>query len=334
MAFIITPRQLAVRSELYHQIGSMLSAGLPLPKVLETLKASPPSYSLRPHLARILRGIEEGNTFTESVRGSGNWLPSFDIALLEAGETSGRLDAVFKLLAVYYNGRAQLARTMISDLAYPLFVLHFGILIIPLPQLILKGDVVGYATQTLGVLGPIYAVVFLILLACQGRHGEVWRSLMENITGLIPILGTARRHLALARLSAALEALINAGVSTINAWELAGAASGSPAIRREVMSWRPRLESGQNTPAELISQSGEFPEMYANLYHSGEISGQTDDTLRRLFEYYQDDGTRKMRALAQWLPRLVYLVIALRIAFQVVSFWQGYYKGLGEALDF
>ena len=46
-------------------------------------------------------------------------------ALVKAGDRSGRLDACFKLLAGYYEERAQMARQMISDLVYPVFLVPF-----------------------------------------------------------------------------------------------------------------------------------------------------------------------------------------------------------------
>mgnify|MGYP001616869486 CR=1 FL=1 len=147
------------------------------------------------------------------------------------------------------------------------------------------------------------------------------------------MLGAARRHLALARLSAALEALLNAGVSKINAWELAAAASGSPALRRAVLAWRPRLEEDGQPPSEVLSECTEFPEMFANQYHTGEISGTLDDTLRRLQRYYQEEGSRKLQMLSEWAPRLVYMAIMIVIAHQVVSFWVGYYNGILNAFE-
>ena len=102
-----------------------------------------------------------------------------------------------------------------------------------------------------------------------------------NVCSDPSVLGTARQDLALARLAAALEALLNAGVPIIGAWELAATASGSPALRRSVEGWRPRLEQG-STPAELISESGQFPSVFSSLYHTGEISGQLDQTLNRI----------------------------------------------------
>ena len=333
MPLIVTPGQLRSRGELYHQFGALLSAGVPLTNALEMVERAPPSRSFRKPIAHLLQSLQRGATFTESMLQSGSWAHSFDIALLEAGEKSGRLDACFKLLSDYYTERSQLARRMLSDLAYPLFIVHFAVLLAPFPRLFLTGDLLAYLRQTLGVLVPLYAVAFLLVLACQGRHGEMWRSMVERVCRYTPILGTARRNLALSRLSVALEALINAGVSIISAWELAAAASGSPAIRRAVSTWRPRLENDGQPPSEIVSECTEFPELFANLYHTGEMSGQLDETLRRLHRHYQEEASRRLRSVAEWAPRLVYFAILLVLAFRVVNFWSGYYAGVFKAIE-
>src|SRR5580765_4609131 len=103
MPLIVTPKQLSQRAELYHQLAALTTAGIGLPKALEVLERSPPARSLRRPLHRISVQLAEGATFSEALRNVPGWLPSFDIALLQAGEQSGRLDACFKLLAVYYN---------------------------------------------------------------------------------------------------------------------------------------------------------------------------------------------------------------------------------------
>ena len=96
----------------------------------------------------------------------------------------------------------------------------------------------------------------------------------------VPILGTARHYLALSRLAAALEALISAGVNIFEAWDLAATASGSPALRRAVAAWKPRVVAGQ-MPSEAVRRCPLFPETFANLYASGEISGKLDESLRQ-----------------------------------------------------
>ncbi len=333
MLLIITPGQLSRRADFYHQLGQLSGAGLGLIRALEQIKRAPPDRSYRAPVGRVLEQISAGCTLTEALGQCGHWLPAFDLALLQAGEHSGRLDACFRLLANYYTDRARLARQVIGDLAYPVFLLHFAVFILPIVELLKPGGVAVYLCQTLGVLLPLYAVVALVILAAQSRHGETWRACFEAVLRPIPVLGRARHYLALARLSAALEALLSAGVTIVEAWELAAAASGSPALRRTVLAWRPQVNGGL-TPAEVVSASGQFPELFASQYATGEVSGQLDDTLRRLQSYYQEEGSRKLHAVARWTPRVIYLCVVLVIAYRIVSFYLNYFKMVRDAGGF
>ena len=330
---IITPGQLSRRADFYHQLGQLTGAGLGLVQALEQLKRHPPDRSYREPIGRVLEQIAAGSTLTDAVQRCGHWLPAFDLALLQAGEHSGRLDACFRLLADYYTDRARLARQMIGDLAYPAFLLHFAIFIFPFAQFFASGNWVAYLCQTVGVLIPLYVAVVLLIFAAQSRHGEAWRGCFETLLHLIPVLGMARRYLALGRLAAALEALLSAGVTIIEAWELAATASGSPALRRTVLAWRPRVNGGQ-TPAEAVSASGNFPELFANQYATGEISGQLDDTLRRLHGYYQEEGSRKLHAVARWTPLAIYFCVVLLIAYRIIHFYTGYFNQVRDAGGF
>ena len=280
MALVITPGQLSRRAEFYHQLAQLTAAGLGLVRALEQLERNPPARSYRQPIHGVLVNVGEGFTFSESVQRAGQWLPAFDLALLQAGEQSGRLDACFRVLADYYKERARLARDMIGSLIYPAFLFHFAVFIIPFAQLFISGNWVVYLCQTFGILLPVYAIVGLMIYAAQSGHGERWRALMESVLHPVPVLGTARQSLALSRLAGALEALLSAGVTIIEAWELAATASGSPALRRTVLAWRPLVDAG-NTPGEVVNASAKFPELFANQYMTGEISGKLDETLQR-----------------------------------------------------
>ena len=186
--------------------------------------------------------------------------------------------------------------------------------------------------QKLLVLGPIYGFVAFAIIAGQGSHGEKWRSLLERLLSWVPVLGGARRSLALARLSAALEGLISAGVSIVSAWELAAEACGSAAIRRVVAEFTPAVEAGV-TPSEAISRYAEFPQFFANYYHSGEISGKLDESLRQLHQVYQDEGSRKMRQFVVGMGGLIFMGVMLLVAWNIISFWLGYFGKIGEITD-
>jgi type IV pilus assembly protein PilC len=297
------------------------------------LARKPPAASYREPLRQLTEQLSHGTTFSEALLHVGRWTPSFDIALIHAGEQSGRLDQVFKLLGNYYAERAKLLRQVITDLAYPMFVFHMAIFLFPFLDFFTTGNWLVFLARTIGILIPLYIAVFAMIFAAQGRRGAGWRSFLERVLKRVPVLGEARHELALARLAAALEALLNAGVTIIEAWDLAVAASGSFVLQREVKAWRPRVVAGE-TPAEAVSASGQFPELFCNLYRTGELSGQLDDSLRRLHIFYQEAGTRKLHALAQWVPRAIYLAIAVMIGFKVVSFYQNYFDQVQKAGGF
>lgn len=326
MPLIITPGQLRLRSELYHQLAVTISAGLTVPKALEHLIKNPPARAMRPMLTQWQAYLLEGHPVVESLRLLGSWTPSFDLALLEAGEQSGRLDTCFKLLATYYQERAQMVRQVISDMLYPLFIFHFAIVIFAFINFMKpSGTAIQFAATVLGVFVPLYAAAFFLVYACQGRRGEHWRAMVERILHPIPILGTARRDLALARLAAALEALLNAGVGIIGAWDLAATASGSPALRHTVQTWKIPLEEGA-TPAQLVSDAPQFPDIFRNLYHTGEASGKLDETLDRIYKLYQEEGSRKLHAFAQWMPRLIYYAILIFVGYKIIASYSDMWK--------
>jgi len=333
MALLITPGQLSRRAELYQQLSQLTAAGVGLPQAIEIQHRSPPAHSFREPLAVVSRRLADGATFHEALESTGRWLPAFDAALLHAGEKSGRLPASFKLLSSHYETNAALLQKTISSLMYPALLFHMAVFIGPLPELFRSWNLVAYLAKTFGVLVPAYAAVAFITYAAQGQHGEHWRSMVEKVLCYVPVLGKARRNLALARLASALEALISAGVNIVEAWEFAATASGSPALGRAVANWKPQVLQGI-TPAEAVRQSAAFPELFATLYHTGEVTGSLDDTLRRLHRLYQDEGERQLKAFAEWTPKLVYFGVAFMVAWQVIRFWVGYFDQINKTINF
>src|SRR2546428_11875743 len=108
MALSVTPSQFSRRAEFYHQLDQMTGAGLGIVRALEQLQRNPPARSYRQPLKLLLQQLAGGFSLAEAAQRVGGWLPQFDIALLRAGEHSGRLDACFRLLANYYQDRARL----------------------------------------------------------------------------------------------------------------------------------------------------------------------------------------------------------------------------------
>lgn len=332
---IVTPGQFTQRAEFYHQLAQLTAAGIGVVQALEQIKRHPPARSFRAPLQKFLDELEKGKTFSASLRHI-HWLPEFDMALIEAGERSGRLDACFRLLDGYYNDRARMAKLIIAQLIYPVGLVHFAalvfLIVLPFAASQFNASLPVLFAEAALKLSPLYLFAAFLIYASQSKHGEQWRTLIESIVRPIPVLGTARHYLALSRLAMALESLINAGVNIVEAWQLAAAASGSPALRHAVENWKPQIEAGR-TPAEVLGESAQFPQTFASLYTTGEVSGKLDETLRRLYNYYSEEGMRKLQAIAQWLPRGIYLLVVIVIAFKIIQFYTGYFNQASNIMN-
>lgn len=312
----------------------MLAAGVPLVQALEMSSRNSAMSGSRRIIRQLIASLQAGHTFTDSMAQAQGWLSDFDMAILSVGEQSGRLDASFRLLSHFCAARAQIIRDTLSGLLTTLATLHVFLLIFPLTLLIsfvVDGIFNGHTASCLPfilekmlVFGGLYGVVGFFIFAAHGRRGVRWRSLVESIFNGIPILRSALRFLALSRLAAALEALTNAGVNVIEAWELAAAASGSPRLNLEVSGWKPQIEGGL-TPAELVNRARYFPELFANLYQTGELSGKLDETLNRLHVYYQEEGFRALRLFTRILNGVIYGGVVGMVAYNIIKFWTNYY---------
>jgi len=327
----LTPGQISRRADFYFQLASLIAAGVPIIHALEMLQKSV-SSSYRNRLVTVLQRLQQGTTFTDAMKATGGWLRAFHLALFGAGEQSGRLDVTLRSLGSYYQERATMLRKILSGVAYPIFILHMAILIFPisyLTGLLLNNGGTAFAIQKLTILIPAYAALLLLIIALQGNRGETWRALVERVTSSIPILGAARKEMALSRLCAALEALLSAGVPIIQSWQLAAEATSSKRLKTAVARAVPQMEAGV-TPSETLRQTSIFPELFQSLYATGEMSGQLDSTLQRLHRHYEEQATLKFQNLANWTPKLIFIVVAIGIGYQIVSFYAGYFNQLNQ----
>ena len=93
------------------------------------------------------------------------------------------------------------------------------------------------------------------------------------------------------------------------------------------------MTAGQ-TPSEVMRHCRLFPEMFANFYASGEVSGKLDESLRNLNRLYTEEGSRKLHLVATWVPRLIYFMVACLVAYIVIRFWIGYFNQINQMSHF
>ncbi len=333
MLFINTPGYYKSLSDFYYQLGTLIAAGVPVLSALNHIAKNVRNRRIHRLSYSLIEGINNGKTLTETIKHSNIPIPDFDVALIDASEKSGKFEACFKILSDHYQQKAQLINQFIANLAYPVFLLHFAVFIFPFADFFRTGNLLVYAAKTVGLLIPLYIIVFILIYAIQPYRDEHWRWGVERFIRKIPLFGTGRHSLILSRFAFALESLLSAGVPIINAIELAAEASGSVILKNVTKTWRERLTNGITTPADEINHCREFPEIFASQYSTGEISGKLDDTLRRMHSYYLEEATRKLRSAFQWAGHMVFILIAFAIGFKIILFYYNYYQQIGIELN-
>jgi type II secretory pathway component PulF len=326
-----TPRSLNHWADFYRQLGQCLAAGLPVIQSLETIYRNPPAARLRPFIECLLANTRAGNSLAEGFRSGRRWTNRLDTTLIDASERSGKLDRCLGRLAEGYAEQAGQLRRMLTALVYPAFIVHFAALLAPLPTAVTSGEVGLYALRVLLLLAPLYGVAAVLTWVFLGRHGETWHLIADQLLTMMPFLGGARRSLALARLAETLDVLLAAGVGVLEAWPMAAAASGSASLRRRVDGWAPLLAEGE-TPGTLLSQSREFPHLFASHYLTGERSGSLDQSLTQLRTIYLEEGNQRMRTILRILPFGFYMLVMVAIAIYIIRFWLNYYGGIFREL--
>jgi type IV pilus assembly protein PilC len=149
------------------------------------------------------------------------------------------------------------------------------------------------------------------------------RESYDAIKNAIPGFGTLAKMFAVARFGRTLAALYRGGFGMSHALEIAGDASGNAVLRAAVQRAIPLAERGALVSDSLRS-SGFFSGMAIDMFRTGETSGRLDEMLDKMADFYESEGKLKTRQAAVIFGTAVFLLVAILVAVQVISFWTGY----------
>jgi general secretion pathway protein F len=122
MAFFNRPRAADV-TLFTRDLALLLKAGARLDDALELLSNDTDIGRLHPIVAKIRAGILSGESFAEAIGKHPALFPPIYIALVQVGETSGKLNHILELIATERARSEALRRKVTDALQYPAFVL-------------------------------------------------------------------------------------------------------------------------------------------------------------------------------------------------------------------
>ena len=177
----------------------------------------------------------------------------------------------------------------------------------------------------MGILAAIYAGIGLVILLWDIASNAARRHPgLDVAMGRVPGLGAVRRHFALARFFAALDAQLEAGVNIWEAFAIAARASDSGRLMRGARLSMPMLQQGERL-TEALSRHAVIPVKFIRPLRIAEESGEMDQELPRLAQEVEAAAVASLQRWSEWLPKIVYGLVILYIVYQMVDAMERYY---------
>jgi type II secretory pathway component PulF len=332
-AGIVRPMHPREKASLFHALGQLVRTGTPFPKAIGKL-ALLSRGPARASLARIQAALDRGASVGDSLLAGAPLVSALEACVFSASDRAGRLDHGLDQASQYHAAIAEARSRTRARLAYPAFVLHFALLVLPLPTLFAENGGLGPFLKAVGLaVGALWLSIFTvaalvrILLAAAEKTAAA-----DSLLRAIPLFGKLRRDFALGRFCSAYHMQLDAGVNVLASLEASGAASGSALLRDAVASAMPEVRSGgQVGPA--LEKTRAFPEPFIRAFTVGEHTGELDRELLRIGEEYRNSAIRGLETIAEWVPRLIYVAILLYIGWRIISFYTGRMKELQNVLE-
>ncbi len=310
--------------EFYRGLASLLRAGVVIRDALRMLREN---RTLDASLGEALeRGVSGGAPLSEGLRAAPDLFPAEDTALLEAGETTGRIEEVLDRLAALDEERRRRAREVAAQCWVPLLNLHAAALLLPAAFLGLhaKLSMGRWLGTVVLVLGPLY---LLGAALWRMRHSASGRERLGRWIEALPGFGAAARHHRRARFADVLEAAYESGIPLDRGLALAGRAVGRLATAPSE-----RVIQQGGTLVAALAPLGLFAAPTLGTLATAEQAGDLSRALRRVAGEEAETAERRLRAAANMLARGLGVAVLLIAVFFIFQFYVQYYGRAGAML--
>jgi type IV pilus assembly protein PilC len=314
------------------QLATLVNAGVPLTRSLSTLQMQTESETLKKQLEQVVKRVEAGTSLGDALADHPKTFSTIYVNMVRAGEEGGILDDVLKRLALQQEKDAAIRAKIKSAMTYPAVIsVITGVAFIFLMTSVVPK--IGGIIKNIGGPGatlPVYTVILLkisdvmktpaFLLSLfvvvpvsfflfrryiktkQGRYA--WHSLLLKM----PIVKTLIIKVAIARFARTFSSLMGAGVTILQAISTTAGAIGNAVIEKELIDSAKAVQAGGQLSAQLET-SRVFPPLVSQMLAVGEETGQTDQILIKVAEFYEEEVDAFVGALASIIEPLMIVVL-------------------------
>lgn len=316
------------------QVAGLVAAGLPLERALTALAEEAEDERQRGLVAALRAEVNTGSSFAKALGQYPREFSDIYVAVVGAGEQSGKLGLVLERLATDLEERLALQAKLMSAVLYPAIVtcVAFAIVlflvgyVVPqvanvfagskraLPWLTVAMLAISQFVRTFG-LGILLA---LFLLAICGRYAltvESFRLRFDAAWLNLPVIGKLARSYNAARFASTLAMLAAAGVPILKALQAAAETLHNRAMRADALDALVLVREGAPLASALAGKK-RFPGLLAMFARLGEQTGTLAVMLLRAAAQLSTEVQRRAMQLATILEPL--LIVAMGVVVMLI----------------
>ena len=321
--------------------ATMIDAGLPIVQCLDILCNQTDNKSFAVILRDVKANVEQGATFSDSLRRHPKVFDALYVNLVQAGEVGGILDTILNRLAVYNEKAIKLRRQVKGAMVYPsaVVIIFTGVLsillgwVIPSFKTIFKdlgaSDELPWLTQVvitvsetfigylpLVILVAIGFIVAIIYIYKRPAGKRFFHRMMLKA----PIVGNVLRKVAVARFTRTLGTLLASGVPILDALEIVAKTSGNRVIEEAIMYARAKISEGKNMASPLM-ETNVFPPMVVQMVGVGEQTGALDAMLGKIADFYEEEVDVAVAALTSLIEPIMMVGIGGTVGVVLIAMY-------------
>lgn len=344
----IKPRDYSV---FCRQFVAIIKAGVSVINALQMMSEQTENKTLKAAVIGLVDDLGKGETLSAAMRKQ-KAFPSIFVNLVEAGEATGSLETSFERMALQFEKEAQLKAIIKKATTYPLMVLLvaigviFAMMTFVIPNFMSMFDdmevempkvtlmVVAISDFFVAYWWAIIIVAILVFFAIKMYSQTMsGRYLFGTLKLKFPGVGQLQTKTNCATFSRTLSTLLRAGVPMIEALEITSNSMDSNILfQRAVMQARDQVGNGVAL-SKPLKMCGLFPPMVVHMVSIGEETGNLEDMLVNVADYYEEEvaeATEQMMAVMEPLIIVVLAVIVGGVIMAILAPMMTLYDAVGN----
>lgn len=320
------------------QLSSLLKGGVPLFQALTIITNQLSSAKEKDIVGYLRDQVREGISLSESLKAFPKIFDELFIYSVQAGERSGALDTILTYQADLLENRAIMRGKLKTALVYPTIMAIVGsgvllflmVYVVPMVMKIFErmNQQLPLPTRVLIGLAHFinnYLIVFIVCTAMviYGvfqwiKRNQKYRIMLDNLLLNLPIYGELYTMILVNRFTRIMATLLKSGVTMVHSIIVVSRTMKSLVVSNSIMRMAEMVQEGADLSAALRG-TDVFPSYVADMVTVGENSGNVEEMLTKVSDYYEMNVNQKIAAFTSMVEPVIILGMGAVVAFVLVS---------------